>query len=363
MSLRCPNGHQIDGSAKFCSECGAQIPQSQRDALPDSDTQAPRLPFPASTGRTPAPPREPAPAGKARRGRATYLGAAVLATIVGAVGTFSWLASTGSNELAADAATTTVNEAGPETIPRPVGYKDFFRSGMTIETAARGICTQYGEVIERWRDAANSRRTAISGLTDDSYAAAAFVERRGTGWLRARTEVVFLRSITAISSRRLRSLAGAERADVTQLLIDRFERDALYACRLSKAVRDVDAVLVSLDSETAEVLAAAASRPWFPEDYSPAPNDESVAFKWDDNVSGCQDSYGYCWGIRVVTRDGCPSGLYASINILKGDTVIDFSNDSLNGLDAGQVAEMEFQAFPPEGSGTLSGHIKEINCY
>lgn len=65
--------------------------------------------------------------------------------------------------------------------------------------------------------------------------------------------------------------------------------------------------------------------------------------------------------MRVISRDGCPSSLYAEINVLSGDTVIGYANDTVGSLDPGDVAELAFQSFE-DGYGTLSGRLKEINC-
>jgi hypothetical protein len=106
--------------------------------------------------------------------------------------------------------------------------------------------------------------------------------------------------------------------------------------------------------------------PWYPQGYQLYFKDPSIAWKWDNSVSKCQDAYSvqgeYCWGMRVVTENGCQSSIYAEVNILQGQTVIDYSNDTLAALAPGQVGELAFKAFENTSS-ELQAQLNQINCY
>jgi hypothetical protein len=137
----------------------------------------------------------------------------------------------------------------------------------------------------------------------------------------------------------------------------------LYVCHLTAAYNQAESRLVQLDERSVEVMNLAAAKPWYPLDYSPSPNDDSVAYRWDNDIGKCQsESYGYCWGMHVLTRDGCPSSLYAEISILSGDTVISYANDTLSGLQPGDEGELAFVSYE-SGYGQLQGRLTEINCY
>lgn len=86
---------------------------------------------------------------------------------------------------------------------------------------------------------------------------------------------------------------------------------------------------------------------------------ETVAWRWvEDPACG----YGRCWQVEVVTRDGCPNGLYVSMNVLDGaGVVVDYTNDSLNSLEAEQTARLTLTELSDEPS--RKGRITEINCY
>jgi hypothetical protein len=77
-----------------------------------------------------------------------------------------------------------------------------------------------------------------------------------------------------------------------------------------------------------------------------------------ENPSG---DYFTCWQMRVTTQDGCPDGLYAEINIESGGTVVDYSNDALGSLGAGETALLEFT--DTSESGGRTGSLGQIDCY
>lgn len=97
---------------------------------------------------------------------------------------------------------------------------------------------------------------------------------------------------------------------------------------------------------------------WYPNGFSVY--DDNVAYKW---ILGnrCGYSSGRCWGIRVVSREGCPNGLYAEVNIVNGSTVVDYTNDSLGSLLPGYVAKLDFFTF--RENPTLDAELTKLECY
>ena len=95
-----------------------------------------------------------------------------------------------------------------------------------------------------------------------------------------------------------------------------------------------------------------------PTDYTGWTEDDNVAWRWVDDPN-C-DNYD-CWQINVISRSGCPDGLYVEMNLFdNSDVVIDYTNDSLGSLPKGQVAVLTLEDI--EGN-SASGRIEEINCY
>ena len=71
---------------------------------------------------------------------------------------------------------------------------------------------------------------------------------------------------------------------------------------------------------------------------------DDLSYKWIPN-NRCGYSSGRCWGIRVMSKNGCPNGLYAEVNIVNGNEVVDYANDSLGSLSPGYVAKLDFFTF------------------
>ena len=85
--------------------------------------------------------------------------------------------------------------------------------------------------------------------------------------------------------------------------------------------------------------------PWFPRGFFEL--SDEVAGKW---IKGAKDPCGsgprcWFWTLDVVSKDGCPDGLYVNVNFLNNGTVVDDSIDSVNSLRAGQKARFQFWTY------------------
>ena len=291
------------------------------------------------------------------------IGGGALVVLIAAIAAALLSGGSGKNSAATTQATTTVSKPKPA----PTRYAELLPTGMSMQQVVAPVCASYRKVIATWQAAGQRRLAATRGVsTSDPYAAWSFVHKRGMGWLNAQTEQVFVDAIEAPATKRLRALAGAKGHYVTDTIEARFNRDALYLCHETRAWKQTDTSLSKLDTRTDALVSAAASKPWYPKGYNEWPDDPTIAVEWDNHVSGCQDAYSisgeYCWGMRIISQNGCSSSIYAEISILQGQTVIDYSNDTLPGLDPHQVGELAFQAFE-NSSGNLQGQLKEIDCY
>ena len=117
----------------------------------------------------------------------------------------------------------------------------------------------------------------------------------------------------------------------------------------------------SLNSVTAQTTKKVVL-PWYPEGFTEYEGDSQIAWRWLDFGSEYSCSYGdYCWGMSIISRDGCPSSLYAEITILDSSgTNIGFTNDTTSGLGAGQKAKMIFETFT---AGANTARLAKISCY
>ena len=131
----------------------------------------------------------------------------------------------------------------------------------------------------------------------------------------------------------------------------------LLGCNLGKQFSQVSTTLTSLETEFSRLSTLAESAPWYPVGYSEY--DATFAYKWVKNASddcwGC--SY---WTIDVVTSTGCPNGVYVELNVLNGDTVIDWTNDTLSSLSTSQVGRMQFETY---NDNAKSAQITDMTCH
>ena len=97
---------------------------------------------------------------------------------------------------------------------------------------------------------------------------------------------------------------------------------------------------------------------WVPDGYYAWQDDKSVAWKWVKNVDyDCYDCT--WWTVEVVSKYGCPNGLYGEINIEQNGVVIGYANDTLNYLDPYQAGRLTLVRYPYDD---LTGDLTELNC-
>jgi len=84
---------------------------------------------------------------------------------------------------------------------------------------------------------------------------------------------------------------------------------------------------------------------------------DGIAYKWE---SGCDNSYTSCYGMRLVTRDGCDS-LFVTLQIQdSAGNAIGTAIDTATKLAPSQVALLDFSVLEENAS---SAKIAEVNCY
>ena len=227
---------------------------------------------------------------------------------------------------------------------------------MTVRAAAAATCSRYKAVIDRWNGQATVDLAASGGVTNDPFAAADYRDR--TTWLLTTDHASRLQvQVRAISTRRLRGLVRSRH--LTPKMIGRFTADALFVCKELAAYKNTLGLVRSLDARAVEIVTEADLKPWYPKGFNEF--SDGIAWRWQSNPS-CDTGLGAaCWGIDLVVRDGCPTSVYAEVNISNtAGTAVDYSNDTLGGLESGQTGQVTFESFD---SGAHTVRLSDISCY
>lgn len=114
-------------------------------------------------------------------------------------------------------------------------------------------------------------------------------------------------------------------------------------------------------STTTSSSSTTTTESWNPEGYSVVAPDQGIAVRWLDSGEYKCEYYDWCWGMEVISRWGCPSSLYAEINLLNKNGVnIGWTNDSTQGLRAGDKAILVFGTYEASAE---SARLADISCY
>jgi hypothetical protein len=106
-------------------------------------------------------------------------------------------------------------------------------------------------------------------------------------------------------------------------------------------------------------IRVASSAPWYPNGYFDV--GEGLAGKWTRDYVDCYGcSY---WTLDVVSKNGCPSGVYVEMSILRDGVAVDWTNDSLSSLSPGQKGKLEFRAYLSGSGSNYTGSVSESSCY
>lgn len=113
----------------------------------------------------------------------------------------------------------------------------------------------------------------------------------------------------------------------------------------------------SVDSKS---LSSPADTSWIPVEFNSWTDDSNIAWRWLDSKEYTCSGDG-CWGIMVISKNGCQNGLYAEISILdKNDVQVGFTNDSLSSALPMQKSKLIFDTFEKSAH---SARISKIHCY
>ena len=239
----------------------------------------------------------------------------------------------------------------PEPRPSPTTYLDILVDG-TMTTKA--ICSSYKKVINTFTAEAKRRIAGAKGKHGDAWAAARF--RKYNQWVKADHTERFETALTKAGTDALNDVSDGQAGTIDDL--DAYVTDSIDGCGLTKQLSEARTQVRKETTLGSQIVASARNKPWYPKGYTEYFVDDNLAWKWTDER--CGYSYGYCWTMRVTTKDGCYSGLYGEISILDGGVNIGYTNDYVASLRSGGIAKLEFVRF--SGNGTLSGRLNELTC-
>lgn len=205
---------------------------------------------------------------------------------------------------------------------------------------------------------------AIKTLT--FWTGKAFVERNS--WVSAATKSIEIEKFLdrRVSSAVTSALAGKQGTTVAQAwaanpsrFMSELRSNALTKCQLSGVYERNFGLLSTFQADTELILGLAAGYPWYPKGYSEIAAFPGFAYK---NQAGNQCSYGAsCASFGIVSETACPTSLYVEVNMLDASgAIVDWSNDTAQGLKAGQVARMAANSY---NSNFSSWQFAKIHCY
>lgn len=117
-------------------------------------------------------------------------------------------------------------------------------------------------------------------------------------------------------------------------------------------------LIVSKGSDSADKLVPNSTTSWQPSGFT-AYNEE-LAYMW---VSGGPNPCGSMacsyFTMDVISHFGCPKGVYVEINMTSEGVVVDWSNDTVPALAAGQTAQLQFITYQQNVD---TGQIANMTC-
>lgn len=166
-------------------------------------------------------------------------------------------------------------------------------------------------------------------------------------------------AITDAARKSLKQLS--KKAAARTLMTQQYQDDALTECDLSNRLTQARTDYGTIASRWSSIEDVAASVPWYPRGFDEY--EDGLAYRFVDGAtSPCYSSCFY-WTIEVTSLYGCSDGLYAELNISQGNRVVDWTNDTLPSLAAGQVAQLQMVTYSSSVNSNSRGELVTLRCY
>jgi hypothetical protein len=263
---------------------------------------------------------------------------------------------TDTEESVATVATTTTLPKTTTSTQPPVLWDSLLPSSTDSVTVVASACDTTVEVVAKFKKTVDERLKATD-VDSDAYTAAEFVEEYD--WENVDHDGALRDEVRGVTDSLLTEAVNPEVAGEAQFA--GFLDDVVEECGIDAEYKALIAASQGLDNKLSTLRTRAQSLPWYPKDFGTWYGDPNLAWRWAEKGE-FYCSYGdRCQAIFVASKSGCPSGLYAKINILDSSgVVVDYSNDLLSGIRPGEVAKMQFEFFT---TGAGSTRLEELNCY
>lgn len=99
---------------------------------------------------------------------------------------------------------------------------------------------------------------------------------------------------------------------------------------------------------------------WAPAGYTQYDDYLAYQFVTDNYEGDCSDCT--WWFVKVTAHYDCAGGIYGELNMEDSSgTIVDWSNDTVSALYAGQEAVLEFHHYPYEEG--MNGTITKLTCH
>lgn len=260
--------------------------------------------------------------------------------------------SSSAENATSQAPTTAASTAASASASAPAGYEALIADGKV--TTAK-ICDTYTDVLTKFIANANAQLKSGNKYVDDPYTAAKYINN--VAWVDSDSKERLDSAVDKAATSALNVVTDGQAGNVTDLAP--YIADSMEACGLTTQYSTAQGKASEVNELAADLAAEAENKPWYPRGYSEYSGDDSLAWKWIDAdadcFSRCQFNH-----IMVVSRDGCSEGLYAEVNFLRNDTVIDWTNDSVPALRVGGKAQLEFISYEGNADET---QLAELNCH
>lgn len=85
---------------------------------------------------------------------------------------------------------------------------------------------------------------------------------------------------------------------------------------------------------------------------------------WKATDTCLSESTDYCWALTVLSRYGCPNGVYGETNVVVNGTVTEYANDLLGSLGQMQKGILVFRGMTvfPGSTGEVVYELTKLNC-
>lgn len=117
----------------------------------------------------------------------------------------------------------------------------------------------------------------------------------------------------------------------------------------------------SSQNNSAEQVLVEADTSWIPSEFNVYSDNPNVGWRWLKNKEYKCTLGDFCWGMMVVTKDGCKNSLYAEVSILdKNNVQIGYTNDTASQSLPMQQTKLVFNTFEDDAD---SARLSKISCY